>query len=66
MKNENEELEFNQQNREEYENLMKEASPKVDQYWDSNNVFVRVFFYLLGVGIIAGVIYYLLIYIEGR
>ncbi|MBQ6134936.1 MAG: hypothetical protein IJI60_01295 [Bacilli bacterium] len=66
MKDENEELEFNRKNREEYETLMKEASTDLDQYWDSNNIVVKIFFTLLAIGIIVGVVYYFMIYFQGR
>ena len=35
------ELDINRRNREGYEQLMRESSTKLDDYWDSNNPFVR-------------------------
>ena len=35
------ELDINRKNREGYEQLMRESSTKLDDYWDSNNPFVR-------------------------
>ena len=35
------ELDVNRRNREGYEQLMRESSTKLDDYWDSNNPFVR-------------------------
>ena len=66
MKDENEELEFNRKNREEYETLMKEASTDLDRYWDSNNILVKIFFILLAIGIIAGVVYYFMLFLQER
>ena len=35
------ELDINRRNREGYDQLMRESSTKLDDYWDSNNPFVR-------------------------
>ena len=36
------ELDINRKNREGYEQLMKESSTKVDDYWDVKNPFVQI------------------------
>ena len=36
------EIDINRKNREGYEQLMKESSTKVDDYWDSKNPFVQI------------------------
>jgi len=61
-KDNNNELEFNRQKREGYEQLMKESSTKHDDYWDRNNPFVRILLFVLAVFIIIGVVYYFLAY----
>jgi len=56
------ELEFNKNNREYSEQLMDNASTNKDGYWDSNNVFVRLFLLGLGIIIVVGAAYYILKY----
>ena len=58
------ELEFNKQNRENYEQLMKESSTNRDGYWDKNNPFVKILLLVLAIIIIVGVVYYILLYIN--
>ncbi len=53
------ELEVNKKNREDYEKLMKDSSTNLDGFWDSNNIFVKIFLLMLLVIIIAGSIYIL-------
>ena len=53
------ELDFNKNNRENYEKLMEDSSTKKDDYWDSNNVFVKLLLLILGIIIICGVVYYI-------
>lgn len=53
------ELEVNKKNREDYEKLMKDSSTNLDGFWDSNNIFVKIFLLVLLVIIIAGSIYIL-------
>lgn len=60
MNNENNELEVNKQKREEFEQLMKDSSTKTEDYWDKNNLFVRLLLLVLGIIIVLGVIYYAL------
>ncbi len=60
MNNENQELEVNKQKREEFEQLMKDSSTKTEDYWDKNNLFVRLLLLVLGIIIVLGVIYYAL------
>lgn len=60
MNNENQELEVNKQKREEFEQLMKDSSTKTEDYWDKNNLFVRLLLLILGIIIVLGVIYYAL------
>ena len=54
------ELEVNKQTREEFEQLMKDSSTKTEDYWDKNNLFVRLLLLVLGIIIVLGVIYYAL------
>ena len=57
MENNNkEELEFNKRNREDYEQLMEESSTKLDGYWDKNNVFVKIFLFILLIIIVVGTV----------
>ena len=60
MNNENQELEVNKKKREEFEQLMKDSSTKTEDYWDKNNLFVRLLLLVLGIIIVLGVIYYAL------
>jgi len=61
-----EELEFNKKNREDYENLMKESSTNLDGYWDKKNPFVQILLFLLGIVIILGIVYYVLLYMSNQ
>ena len=56
------ELEFNKQKREDYENLMQESSTNLDGYWDKNNPIVKIILLVLAAVIVFGVIYYALAY----
>lgn len=58
-----EELEVNKKNREDYENLMKNSSTQLDNYWDRNNIFVKLLLLILGIIIVIGVIYYVMTYL---
>ena len=51
--NQNAELEVNRKNREDYEKLMEESSTSLDDYWDKNNLFVRLL--LIGLLIVIAV-----------
>ena len=55
--NQNNELEVNKKNREDYEQLMKDSSTNLDGFWDSNNLFVKIFLLVLLV-IIVGVSFF--------
>ena len=59
----NQELEVNRKNREDYENLMKSSSTQLDGYWDSNNIFVKIILGILGIIIVCGVLYYVLLFL---
>lgn len=59
-----EEVDINKKNREDYEQLMKEASVNLDGYYDKKNPFVKILLLLLGIVIIGGVIYYALLYFK--
>ena len=50
----NNELEVNKKNREDYEQLMKDSSTNLDGFWDSNNLFVKIFLLVLLVIIVGG------------
>ena len=52
--NQNDELEVNKKNREDYEQLMKDSSTNLDGFWDSNNLFVKIFLFVLLVIIVGG------------
>lgn len=54
MKNEKDELEFNKNNRQDYEKLMEESSTKLDGYWDRKNIFVRLLLLILFAIIVVG------------
>ena len=54
------ELNFNKEKRENYEQLMANASTNLDGYWDKNNPFVRFVLFILAVIIIGGVIYFVI------
>ena len=58
MNNENNELNVNKEKREEFEQLMQESSTNLDGYWDKQNPFVRLLLLVLGLIIVAGVVYY--------
>ncbi len=60
------ELDFNKANREASEKLMEEASTNKDGYWDSNNLFVRILLLVLGIIIVVGAIYYIVMYMFSR
>lgn len=64
--NQNEELDINRKNREDYEKLMKESSTNLDGYWDKNNAFVKLFLLVLALAIIAGVAYYVIMYLSSK
>ena len=61
--NQGNELDVNRKNREAYENLMQESTTSYDMYYDKNNVFLKLFMFLLLVFIICGVAYYVLQYL---
>lgn len=52
--NQENELEVNRKNREDYEQLMKDSSTNLDGFWDSNNIFVKIFLIILLVVIVGG------------
>ena len=59
--NDNKELDFNREKRENYEKLMKESSTNLDGYWDKNNLLVKFILIVLGLVIVigAGYIFYM-------
>ena len=59
--NDNKELDFNREKRENYEKLMKESSTNLDGYWDKNNLLVKFILIVLGLVILigAGYIFYM-------
>lgn len=57
------ELEVNKRNRETYENLMENSKTSYDSYYDKNNIITKVVLGTLLLIIIAGFIYYLLMYL---
>ncbi len=66
MNEKKKELEINKQHREDYEKLMQESSTKLDGYWDKNNPFVKIVLFLLGALIVAGVGYYIYLFLNSR
>lgn len=56
----NQELEFNKNKREGYEQLMRESSTNTDGYWDKNNPIVKIILLVLFVVIVIGAGYYIL------
>lgn len=59
---EKDELEFNKNKREGYEQLMKDSSSNLDGYWDRKNPFVVIFLLILFIIIIVGAGYYIITY----
>ncbi len=58
------ELDVNRQKREDYENLMKQSSTQLDGYWDKNNAFVKLLLLVLGLIIVAGVVWCIMTYMS--
>ena len=58
----NQELEFNKNKREDYEQLMRESSTKTDGYWDKNNPIVKIILFVLFIVIVIGAVYYIMMY----
>ena len=58
----NQELEFNKNKREDYEQLMRESSTKADGYWDRNNPIVKIILFVLFIIIVIGAVYYIMMY----
>ena len=61
QKDNSEELDFNRENRENFENLMANSSTNLDGYWDKNNPFVKLILLVLFVFIVFGIIYFIVI-----
>ena len=59
---EKDELEFNKNKREGYEQLMKDSSSNLDEYWDRKNPFVVIFLLILFIIIVVGAGYYIITY----
>ena len=59
------ELDINRKNREGYEQLMRESSTKLDDYWDSNDPFVRYLLLGLLIFIVIGAIIIIGSYMAG-
>ena len=60
------ELDVNRKNRENYEKLMEASSTKTDDYWDRDNIFIKIVLGILGIIIVIGVIYYVTTYLGSR
>lgn len=58
----NQELEFNKNKREDYEQLMRESSTNTDGYWDKNNPIVKIILFVLFIIIVIGAVYYIMMY----
>lgn len=61
-----EELEFNKKNREDFENLMEKSSTNLDNYYDKKNPIVQIFLFVIGVFILIGIAYYVLLYLANK
>ena len=64
--NQNDELEVNKKNREDYEQLMKDSSTNLDGFWDSNNLFVKIFLLVLLVIIVGGSFFFFFLYFMNK
>jgi len=60
------ELEFNKKNREDYEQLMKDSSTNLDDYYDKKNPIVQILLLVIGVFILIGIAYYVLLYLANK
>ena len=60
------ELEFNKKNREDFENLMKDSSTNLDDYYDKKNPIVQIFLFVLGIFILVGIGYYVMLYLSNK
>jgi len=60
------ELEFNKKNREDYEQLMKDSSTNLDEYYDKKNPIVQILLLVIGVFILIGIAYYVLLYLANK
>lgn len=61
-----EEIDFNRQNRENFEKLMEDSSIKKENYYDKNNPVVKVILLVLGGIIVVGAAYYIMTYLGTR
>ena len=61
-----EELEFNKKNREDFESLMKDSSTNLDDYYDKKNPVVQIFLFVIGIFILIGIAYYVLLYLANK
>ncbi len=57
------ENEVNQRHEEEFQEVMDNASRKLDGYWDRDNLIVRIIMYCLFGFAVFGVIYYIFLWI---
>jgi len=62
----NTEIDVNKKNRENYEKLMTDSSTNLDGYWDKNNIFVKLLLLVLGLVIVVGVGYYVMLYFNTK
>ena len=60
------ELEFNKKNREDFETLMKDSSTNLDDYYDKKNPVVQIFLFVIGIFILIGIAYYVLLYLANK
>ena len=56
----------NRKNKEEFENIMDNASKKLDSYWDKNNIFIKIITYIIWTFAILGVLYYLILWFSNK
>ena len=58
---------FNEKNNREYKNIIENTKKdKNDNYWDRNNIFIKVILILLFIFIISGVSYYIYLWFINR
>lgn len=56
----------NRKNKEEFQNIMDNASRNLDGYWDKNNIFIKLITYIIWTFAILGVLYYLVLWFSNK
>lgn len=55
-----------EKNKSEYQSVMTNAAVKKDEYFDINNKFVKITLLVLGIIIVVGVAYYLMLWFTNK